>query len=313
MRYLITGATGFIGGALARHLIDRRNYVAAIARDSDAPDGCKVVRGDIEDIRTCERAISEHEPDVVFHLAAQAMVGQAKRDPFSTLESNVRGTYNMLEAMRRQGGLHAKFVMASSDKAYGHFKMDQKTYMEEDPLEGTSPYDVSKSCADLIAQSYGHTYGLNVRIVRAGNVYGPGDLDQSRIVPSVMNALKRYTDPVIMSDGTPVRDYLFIEDAVAAYCAVANASFMSLSSPEAFNFSGGQPISVLELVKKIISKTTKLASPEIRGTRTGEIQTQVLDCSKAHSVLGWTPIYSLDLGLQLTWNWWDNREFCDIT
>jgi CDP-glucose 4,6-dehydratase len=312
---VVTGASGFIGGALTRSLLGLSHRVVTLCRDGevDVP-GRDVVRGELEDLRACERLINEHQPCAVFHLAAQAMVQRAQRDPWATMESNVRGTYNLLEAFRRHAPQGAIFVMASSDKAYGEIR-GGRSYHEDDPLEGRGPYDCSKSCADLIAQSYALEYGLKLGIVRAGNVYGPGDTDSSRIVPSLVADLMANRDPTIMSDGTPVRDYLYITDAIAGYLSL----WRHLDSLEAgvagrgalaVNLSGGEPISVEDLAWTAIKvreglerqrhpgHEPKVLRPNILGVRRGEISRQVLDCSFAKRELKWEPAVDLDTGLR---------------
>lgn len=332
--YLITGATGFVGGTLARSLLKGGHVVTALVRDGQPPEGCRVVRGPLEDMQAVERAVVESKPDGVFHLGAQAIVGHAKRDPFSTFESNVRGTYNLLEAVRRYDRM-VPTVVASSDKAYGETKVSangREPYQEGDALEGRGFYDCSKSCTDLIAQSYACS-GMRVAVVRAGNIYGPGDYNMSRVVPSVIDDLINYRQMVIRSDGKSTRDYLYIDDAVAAYRSVemylAVAATGSGHHHMAFNVAGDEPaISVLDLVARIgkAATDTKGAqerswydgqsamvnvartlienkydiTPLVMGERSGEILHQVLDCSLARSILNWTPNVKLDDGLRTT-------------
>lgn len=309
--YVVTGATGFVGGHLARELMEMGHRVVALVRDGTPPEGCDVVRGELEDLRTCERLVVGSRCDGVFHLAAQAIVGVGVRDPFGTFESNVRGTYNLLEACRRHLH-HQPIVVASSDKAYGelrsHGTPGKVGYLETDPLDGRSPYDCSKSCTDLIAQSYAWTYNLNLAIVRAGNIYGPGDTDLSRIVPSVVDDIVNERQPRVMSDGTPVRDYLYVADATAGYRDVAEWLHMlddtgaKFWPGEAFNLAGGDPMTVLELVS-VIQQQAKRASdypivvPEIVGTRgEKEIPVQILDTEKARLAFGWRPRTSIAVG-----------------
>ncbi len=303
--YLITGSSGFVGGALARYLLRLvGTRVVALERDEQSPIGCDVVRGDVTDLRTLERAIAEHQPDVIFHLAAQAIVGTARRDPYGTMETNVRGTYAMLEAFRRQKKPGSRLIIASSDKAYGETRTDTDgmvlSYRENDPLEGRGIYDVSKSCCDLIAQSYAREYGLMVGIVRAGNIYGPGDRDMTRIIPSIMEDIRVGRDPIIMSDGSPVRDYLYIDDAVQAYMKVEE-HLQYARDARAFNFAGGEPVSVLELVNLMLQITNKTyLKPKILGSRRDEIQHQVLNTADARA-MGWIPRVNLHTGLMKTW------------
>ncbi len=307
--YVITGATGFVGGALARSLLNERHTVTALVRDGSAPVGCRVIRGELEDIRTMERIIVESRPDGVFHLAAQAIVGTAKREPFNTFESNVRGTYNLLEAVRRHDN-SVPIVVASSDKAYGETRVyadGRAPYEEGDALNGRGFYDCSKSCTDLIAQSYAHS-GMHVAVVRAGNIYGPGDADMSRIVPSIVDDLISNRVLNITSDGSPVRDYLYIDDAVSAYRSVM--SYLGggqFCAHTAFNFAGGEPVSVLQLVERVKDVAADIdfgrygvINHTVLGQRTGEIHHQTLDCSKAKSTLNWHPTTDLVEGLRQT-------------
>jgi CDP-glucose 4,6-dehydratase len=328
--FVITGATGFIGGALANRLMKDGNDVIALCRDGDPPDGCEVVRGDIEDLRTCERAINEYRPDGVFHLAAQAIVGHAKRDPFSTMETNIRGTYNLLEAFRRHRKDGSKMVLASSDKAYGELPEGAKAYDEDMPLEGRGPYDASKSCTDLIAQSYGLTYSLPIAVIRAGNVYGAGDWDLTRVVPSLVNDLVNGRPLTISSDGSPIRDYVHVDDIAKGYEMAYQQH--RIDGPRAYNLSGRNPMSVLEMAEFIIDVAKTLArSPghyvegsrhyhsmdqyfksmeargektiKVLGTRMGEIQKQVLNPKRAKKELGWEATCDMWWGIRTTINW----------
>lgn len=330
--FVITGATGFIGRWLAELLVERRDTrVVALCRDGSPPDGCEIVRGEIEDLRTCERLVNECRPDGVFHLAAQAMVEHAKRDPFATMEANVRGTYNLLESFRRHRKDGARFVMASSDKAYGELPMGSQMYTEGLPLEGRGPYDVSKSCADLIAQSYGLTYSLPISIIRAGNVYGPGDRDLSRIFPSLMADIVNGRPLTIRSDGTPIRDYVFVDDVAKGYIAAWERD--SGDRPRAYNLAANSPISVSDLADTVLRTASEWCSfprsygyrqtpcqqdvgyylksdkarVEVLGTRKGEIQKQVLDPTRAQVELGWRAETTLGQGITETLAWaYDN-------
>lgn len=284
------------------------------AHDSNVPDA--VVRGSITDLAACQRAIVKSEPDVVFHLAAQAKVQRAQRDPHATLEANVRGTYNMLEAFRLHTPRSSTIIVASSDKAYGELP-GSESYTESTPLEGRGPYDVSKSCTDLIARSYGESYGLKVGIVRAGNIYGPRDTDMSRIVPSVCSRLARGETPILLSDGSPVRDYLFIDDAVRAYMLLAENYWLdAVAGVRVLNFSGGEPFSAKELAMiaiEVAGFDPARMRPIITGTRRGEIQRQVLDSACARRTLAWVPWVSLREGLRLTIEWWRERLHHTLT
>jgi CDP-glucose 4,6-dehydratase len=298
---LITGATGFVGGAIAKRLLRDGDKVVALCRDGNPPDGCEVVRGELEDLKTCERAIVNYRPDVIYHLGAQAIVQHANQDPWSTFESNVRGTYNLLEAFRRHGR-YARMIVASSDKAYGEMESG-RPYQEDDRLEGRGPYDCSKSCTDLIAQSYKMHYNLPICVVRAGNIYGPDDSDSTRIIPATIDAILNGEAPVIRSDGTPTRDYLYIDDAVDAYLSVdkylvANGGIITFNS---FNFAGGEVISVLDLVNRLrVISGPHAQPPIILGHATNEINHQELDTIRAKAYLGFRPQTSLNDGLITT-------------
>lgn len=309
---LVTGATGVVGSWLVKALLQRGARVVALVRDPDPQSEfyrsgdyqrCAIVSGRLEDFWTLERAINEQEVQTVFHLAAQAIVGVAHRFPWQTFEANVRGTYNLLEACRIHQNLVQQVVIASSDKAYG--SPDQLPYVETMPLAGQHPYEVSKSCTDLIAQSYAHTYGLPVAIARCGNIYGGGDLNWSRIVPGTMRSLLTGKRPIIRSDGQFIRDYVYVEDAVGAYIDLAE----QVSRPEvlgqAFNFSLEQPLSVIELVNQIraVAQCEHL-EPDIQNTAVGEIRSQYLDAQKARSILNWQPDFGLESGLTKTLDWY---------
>jgi len=262
-----------------------------------------VVNGPLEDFATVERAINENEVDTVLHLGAQTIVGTAHRFPRPTLEANIRGTYNLLEACRLHRDLVYHIVIASSDKAYG--EQQCLPYVEEMPLNGRHPYEVSKSCADLIAQAYYHTYGLPLAIARCGNVYGGGDLNWSRIVPGTIRAFLRGERPIIRSDGTYIRDYIYVKDVANAYLRLAEGLDKEGVKGEAFNFSTESPQQVLELVV-VIQRLMgcEHLSPAIENSATGEIRNQFLSAAKARTLLDWHPQYSLDAGLQETIDWY---------
>lgn len=309
---LITGATGFVGGALARSLLRDDYRVVAICRDGDPPKGCHVIRGDITDLQTCVRAVTEARPDAVYHLAAQAIVGHAKTDPFNTFESNVRGTYTLLEACRLQikSPRIVPIVVASSDKAYGWLR-EGGEYVESDPLKGEGFYDCSKSITDMIAGCYGRD-GLSVTVIRAGNIYGPGDSDMTRIVPSLIDDAINGRELVIMSDGTPVRDYLYIDDAVRAYRYAADYARDGGGHRE-FNISGGEPVTVLQLAERLqrVMKRSggyNVQKIKILGhARMDEIPYQVLNTSRAREALDFVPYTNLDEGLAITLSYAFNK------
>jgi CDP-glucose 4,6-dehydratase len=252
-----------------------------------------------------ERALGEYEIDTVIHLAAQTIVGVANRNPVATFQTNIQGTWSLLEACRRSPQVR-QIVVASSDKAYG----DQEAlpYTEEAPLQGRHPYDVSKSCADLIAHTYAHSFGLPVVITRCGNFYGGGDLNWNRIVPGTIRSILRGQRPVIRSDGNYIRDYFYVEDGAAAYMLLAErlAENPALRG-EAFNFSNELQMTVLELVQEILRRMGSALTPEIRCEASNEIRHQYLSAEKARRVLGWRPLFTLDEGLERTIAWY--REF----
>ena len=309
----VTGATGLIGGALVRRLIDGEADVVCLVRDwvpqsefvsSRLIDRVKVVRGDVADRALLERALGEHEIDTIIHLAAQTIVGIANRNPVSTFESNVAGTWALLEAARRSPTVKS-IVVASSDKAYGaHATLP---YTEDAPLRGRHPYDVSKSCADLIAQSYAWTYDLPVAVTRCGNFYGPGDLNWNRIVPGTIRSVIRGQRPIIRSDGTYIRDYFYAEDGALANILLAQKVN---ENPElrghAFNFSNEVQVTVLALVNRISALMDSKLEPEIRNEASNEIRHQYLSAAKARQILGWKPSFTLDEGLRQTIQWYQN-------
>jgi CDP-glucose 4,6-dehydratase len=264
-----------------------------------------IVRGDLSDFSTIERALNEYEVDTIFHLGAQTIVEIANRNPLSTFETNIKGTWNILEACRRVPTVK-KMVLASSDKAYG----DQPVlpYSEDTPLQGTHPYDVSKSCADLLAKTYYTTYGTPVCVTRCGNFYGGGDMNFNRIIPGTIRSLVNDEQPIIRSDGSYIRDYFYVEDGVNAYLHLAEKMENKNIHGEAFNFSNELQITVLELVKKIISLMGKEnIEPEVLGIAKNEIKHQYLSAKKAREMLGWSPKYTIDEGLERTIQWY--RKF----
>jgi CDP-glucose 4,6-dehydratase len=310
---LVTGGTGLVGSRLVRRLVDRNADVVCLVRDwvpqselvqTGLIQRVKTVRGDIRDAALIERVLGEYEIDTVFHLAAQTIVGIANRNPVSTLDTNIVGTYTVLEACRRSP-LVKQIVLASSDKAYGD--QEQLPYAEATPLQGRHPYDVSKSCADLIAQAYAKTFNLPVTITRCGNFYGGGDLNWNRIIPGTIRSVLRGLRPVIRSDGRYVRDYFYVEDGAAAYMLLAEAMAADRSLiGEAFNFSNELQISVLELVERILKIMDSGLQPEVQNQVSNEIRLQYLNAEKARSVLGWSPLFDLDTGLRETIEWYTN-------
>ncbi len=309
-RVFLTGASGLVGSWLAKDLLLRGAQVTCLVRDY-VPDSMffsegidrkvTVVRGGLDDLPLLERAINEYECDTVMHLGAQAVVGAAQREPVATFEANVRGTWNLLEAARIHDKTVKRVIVASSDKAYGD--QEKLPYKEDAPLEGRNPYDCSKSCADLISQSYAHSYGLPVAIARCGNFFGGGDLNFSRIVPGTIKSLHEGRKPVIRSDGNYVRDYIFVKDASSAYMALAQKYSEKLRG-EAFNFSNEQSMTVLEMVREICRIMGKPAETEILNEARNEIRAQHLSAEKARKVLGWKAQYSINQGLEETVAWY---------
>lgn len=309
---LITGATGLVGSWLTRRLAESGADVVCLIRDwvpqselvrARTIEQVKVVRGDVRDRDLLERMIGEHEVEIVIHLAAQTIVGIANRNPISTFETNIQGTWNLLEACRRSPVVKA-IVVASSDKAYG----DQEVlpYSEETPLAGQHPYDVSKSCADLIAAAYAKSYGLPVVITRCGNFYGGGDLNWNRIVSGTIRSLFRGQAPVIRSDGLFVRDYFYVEDGAAVYMMLAERLIQNPAlGGHAFNFSNEIQITVLDLVQRISRLMDKAIDPVVLNQATNEIRHQYLSAEKARRMLGWSPLFTLDQGLQATVQWYE--------
>ena len=313
---LVTGAQGFIGSWLAERLLGEGARVVALRRDVPAlsrfrleglEDRCDVVQAALDDYESLLRILNEHDVNLVFHLAAQTIVGTANRSPLSTFEANVKGTYTLLEACRATGVVDKPvqaLVVASSDKAYGEH--DKLPYREDFPLQPSYPYDVSKACTDLIARSYALTFDLPVAVTRFANVYGGGDFNFSRIVPDTIRALIRGERPVIRSDGSPERDYMYVEDAVDAYLAVAD----SLESRElwgrAWNAGNGEPVAVRELVERLIRAAGSDVEPEVKGDGkpAGEIDRQWLDSTAIRDELGWLPRWELDDGLAATHRWY---------
>ncbi len=308
----VTGATGLLGGWLIRHLLDHGAAVTALVRDAvpqsefertRMSERVNVVRGDLSKPALLERVLGEYEVETVFHLAAQTIVGIANRNPVSTFESNIRGTWNLLEACRRSPKVSA-IVLASSDKAYG----DQTVlpYTEEMPLQGRHPYDVSKSCADMIAQSYATTFSVPVAITRCGNFYGGGDLNWNRVVPGTIRSVLRGERPVIRSDGKYVRDYFYIEDGAAAYMLLAERLTQDQTLVgSAFNFSNEIQITVLDLVNTVLKKMNSKLQPEIQNQASNEIRHQFLSAERARKALQWHPQFTLDEGLNRTIRWYE--------
>ncbi|HEX8993112.1 MAG TPA: GDP-mannose 4,6-dehydratase [Anaerolineales bacterium] len=310
----VTGGTGLLGGWLVRRLVEAGADVVCLVRDwvpqsevirSGLIERVKTVRGDVRDGKLLERILGEYEIDSVLHLAAQTIVTIANRNPLSTFETNIGGTWNLLEACRRSPRVKS-VVIASSDKAYG----DQQhlPYDETTPLQGQHPYDVSKSAADLLAAAYAVSYGLPVTITRCGNFYGGGDLNWNRIVPGTIRSVLRGQRPVIRSNGSMVRDYFYVEDGAAAYMLLSEkTTHLPGILGQAFNFSYGRPMTVLEITQCILSQMGSDLEPEIRNEANNEIEKQYLDSARARSVLNWSPLFTMEEGLSRTIEWY--RQF----
>jgi CDP-glucose 4,6-dehydratase len=308
----ITGCSGFLGYWLTEHLVGQGAHVVGLVRDFVPPSSLyryklneriTVVRGTVEDYPLLERILNEYEIDTVFHLAAQTIVEIANRSPLSTFEANIKGTWNLLEACRRLHPLVKRIVVASSDKAYG--TQEKLPYEEDAPLKGAHPYDVSKTCADLIAAAFVETFNLPVCITRCGNFYGGGDLNFNRLVCGTIRSVVHGQPIVIRSDGTPKRDYIYIKDAVTAYCTLAEEMEALNVFGEAFNFSTGKPMSVLEVTTLLLKLMEKSDHPvKMLNQSRGEIKDQYLSISKAESILNWSPHYSLEAGLRETIDWY---------
>ena len=309
-RVLVTGATGLLGSALTSELI-RIGASATVLRRAESVrpvpaewDGCvTIATGAMEDAHSLTSAVRDGEIEVVFHLAAQAIAGEGTKAPVPTFETNIRGTWQLLEACRGASSVRA-VVSASSDKAYGPAL--SLPYTEDTPLRGRTPYEVSKSCADLIASAYHATYGLPVCITRCGNLFGPGDLNWSRIVPGTLRALLAGQPPTIRTDGENLRDYIFIGDAIDAYLGLGAAMLDGRAGVvgEAFNFSLGQPLTVREMVRRISAAAEIDIAPTILNEPSSEVVDQYLSSAKAATVLGWTPAIGLDEGLRRTVPWY---------
>ncbi len=309
----VTGGTGLVGSWLVKRLVEAGADVVCLVRDwvpqsemvrTGYIDQVKVVRGDIRDREILERTLGEFEIDTVIHLAAQTIVTIANRNPVSTFETNIAGTWNLLEAARRSPRVK-QIVVASSDKAYG----DQEIlpYDESTPLQGQHPYDVSKSAADLIAYTYAKSFDLPVVVTRCGNFYGGGDLNWNRIIPGTIRSILRGQRPVIRSDGQYIRDYFYVEDGAAAYMLLAEqlAARRDLKG-EAFNFSNEIQVSVREIVDRILKLMGSSLQPEILNETSNEIRHQYLSAEKARRMLNWKPMFNLDEALQLTINWYED-------
>lgn len=310
-RVFVTGGSGLVGGWLVEKLLQQGADVIVLLRDwvpqsrllsSKNLKNATIVRGDLSDTRQLERILAEYEVQSVIHLAAQTIVPIANKNPLSTFESNIAGTWNLLEACRHVKSV-TSIVVASSDKAYGDVPL--LPYKEDMPLQAVYPYDVSKACADMISLSYAKSFDLPVAITRCGNFFGGGDLNWNRIIPGTIRSVIRDQAPVIRSDGTLIRDYIYVEDAVSAYITLSEALTKNQSlKSEAFNFSNETQKTVFELTHTILSLLGSNLVPIIQGNNNGEIKEQYLDSSKAHEMLRWKAFFGLDEGLKKTVEWY---------
>jgi len=308
-RVLITGYEGFLGSNLTKALLGFKARVWGLDIETRRHDTIlkddfgkmKIIRGSVEDYNLLLRIIKTNKIEIIFHLAATSLVGEALKKPFQSFSTNIRGTWNILEAARNSKSVKT-IIVASSDKAYGIQK--KLPYRENSPLIGVHPYDVSKSCADLIAYTYFHTYGLPVSVTRCGNIFGPGDFNFSRIVPDAIRSIVFNKKLLIRSDGKFIRDYIYVDDIVSGYLKIAESMKKKKLAGEAFNFSNEFPISVLQLVKMIYKACGRSPNYRILNQARYEIKEQYLCAGKARRILGWEPKYSLDKGLKLTLDWY---------
>ena len=311
---LVTGATGLVGSWLVQELLLQGANVSCLVWDADPTselisskliDRTLVINGDLAEITSCEKAISSSNCEYVFHLGAQTIVGEAMQDPVRTFRSNIQGTWNLLDSIRNSKTPIKSVVVASSDKAYG--TANTLPYKEDFPLHGDGPYDVSKTCTDLLAQSYATTYRLPISVARCGNIYGGGDLNWSRIVPGTIKSLLMEETPILRSDGTFIRDYVHVDDIVGAYLFLAEQTETRNIQGEAYNFSRDEPLSVLDIYREICSVVVgKYVEPKILSTTTAEIKDQHLDSSKAREELGWKSTVTLEKGITKTFDWYLN-------
>jgi CDP-glucose 4,6-dehydratase len=312
-RVFISGCTGFLGSWLTAGLVENGADVIGLQRDqvphshlvrTEMNQKITIVNGDICDYQLIERTLAEYEVDTIFHLAAQTIVGIANRAPQSTFETNIKGTWVLLEAARRNPTVN-RIIIASSDKAYG--RHEELPYREDAPLQGRHPYDVSKTCADLIAQAYIHSYNMPLVISRFANIYGGGDLNWNRIVPGTIRSVVRGERPIIRSDGTFKRDYLFVGDAVTGYLTLAEQLRALDVCGQSFNFGLDKPVTVFEIVQTIIQLSNfPEIEPIVLDEAKNEIPDQYLSSEKAKRVLGWQPQFTLSEGLKETMNWYES-------
>lgn len=309
-RVLVTGATGLLGSHLTKALLERGDDVRVLLYDMHPQSvfarekldtRVTSIPGSLQDMKAVEVALAGGI-DEVFHLGAQTLVQEGVQDPLLTLEANVRGTYNLLEACRTHASPPKRILCASSDKAYG--SSDTLPYTESTPLRGMHPYDASKSCMDIICQMYAHTYGMPICVLRCGNIYGPGDMNWSRLIPGTVHNVLEGKAPELRSDGTFTRDYLFVSDVVDGYLMIADAMEKPEVRGQAFNLGPNEPLSVITVTNEILRLMKSDLKPTILGTAKNEIKDQYLSAEKAKRLTGWTPAHSLEQGLRKTIPWY---------
>lgn len=306
---LITGHEGFLGSYLAKTLLGYGTRLIGLDKVRNRPfsvlrhlrGGITSIKADVVNLRLIKQLVDKYMPQIIFHLAAEAIVGEANKKPVKTFKSNIEGTWNVLEAARNKRFIKS-VVVASSDKAYGEHR--HLPYREEAPLKGGHPYDVSKSCADLLAQAYSSTYGMPVCVTRCGNIYGEGDFHFSRLVPDAIRCAIANKVLAIRSDGTFTRDCIYVKDVVDGYLLLAEAMVKRRIRGEAFNFSNETPISVLELVKKIYRAANRKPRYRILNNARNEIRNQYLSAEKARTILGWRPRHKIEEGLKIAVDWY---------
>jgi len=312
-RVFITGYEGFLGSWLTNALVDKKAKVVGLDIIYKRPKSIlkenrkylTAIKGDVADLKTVKRIINKYKPEFIFHLAAEAIVGRANKNPLRTFKSNIEGTWNILESCKGKTFING-IIIASSDKAYGPQK--NLPYTEDMAVKGTHPYDVSKSCTDLIAMAYHNTYGIPVCVTRCGNIYGPGDLNFSRLVPDAIKSILREKRFIVRSDGKFTRDYIYVEDVIKGYLLIAEKIKKLKLYGQAFNFSNEKPIAVLSLFKKIAyASKLKILAPKILNKAKNEIKHQYLSAKKAKSILGWLPEYSLEEGIKETLSWYNKN------
>jgi len=309
-RVLITGYEGFLGSNLTKCLLKLKAEISGLDIVTKRKKtiltrkelrAINIVKGSVEDLALVNRIVKKERIEIVFHLAAEALVGDCLKEPLKGFSTNIKGTWNILESARLNKSIKA-IIVASSDKAYGSHS--NLPYRETAALSGMHPYDVSKSCADLITHAYYHTYRVPVVITRCGNIFGPGDFNFSRIIPDCFRSIVKNKVLAIRSDGKFIRDYVYVDDIVNGYIALAEKMRALKLYGEAFNFSDENPISVLNLVKKVYRISGKKPNHKVLNKAKYEIKKQYLSSRKARKILGWKPKNNLDQALRETFNWY---------